>query len=165
MGAEEGGVQPDAANPLGDEPRVLPRRHAPSLTASADKQGFARFLASNSYVVIDRLSGLLGQFKPDGLPGLLLPHRRPTTEYPLGATSSTLRAMTSQPRSLLSMARLNIAKSRVRLSTWSLVRMDQTCFGRSGGFAPVSLPLFQGRRLDVVGTAFSVSCMVILLSY
>jgi hypothetical protein len=50
MGAEEVGVQPDAANPLGDEPRVLPRRHAPSLTASADKQGFARFLASNSYV-------------------------------------------------------------------------------------------------------------------
>jgi hypothetical protein len=24
--------------------------------------------------------------------------------------------------------------------------MYQTCFGRSGGFAPVSLPLFQGRR-------------------
>jgi hypothetical protein len=76
MGAEEVGVQPDAANPLGDEPRVLPRRYAPSLTASADKQGFARFLTSYSYVVIDRLSGLLGQFKPDGLPGLL-PHRRP----------------------------------------------------------------------------------------
>ena len=82
MGAEEVGVQPDAANPLGDEPRVLPRRHAPSLTASADKQCFARFLTSYSYVVIDRLSGLLGQFKPDGLPGLLLPHRRPIDRIP-----------------------------------------------------------------------------------
>src|SRR5262249_21169547 len=72
-------------------------------------------------------------------------------KYPLGATSSTLRAKTSQPRSLLSMARLNIAKSRVRPSTCSLVRIDQTCFGRSGGFAPVSLPLVQDRRLDVIG--------------
>jgi hypothetical protein len=77
MGTEEVRVQPDAGNPRGDEPGVLPRRHAPSLTASADKQGFTRFLASNSYVVIHRLSGLLGQFEPDGLPGLLLPHRRP----------------------------------------------------------------------------------------
>jgi hypothetical protein len=28
-----------------------------------------------------------------------------------------------------------------------LVRIDQACFGRSGGLAPVSLPLFQGIRL------------------
>lgn len=38
--------------------------------------------------------------------------------------------------------RLNIAKSRVRLSIWSFVRIDQTCFARSGGFWPISLPLF-----------------------
>ena len=82
MGTEEVRVQPNAGNPRGDEPGVLPRRHAPSLTASADKQGFARFLTSNFYVVIDRLSGLLGQFEPDGLPGLLLPHRRPIDRIP-----------------------------------------------------------------------------------
>jgi hypothetical protein len=29
---------------------------------------------------------------------------------------------------------LNIAKSRVLPSTFSLVRIAQTCFGRSGGF-------------------------------
>jgi hypothetical protein len=56
------------------------------------------------------------------------------------------RSLTSQPRSLPSMARLNIAKSRVRPSTWSLVRIDQTCFGRSGGFAPISLPLLSHER-------------------
>ncbi len=67
--------------------------------------------------------------------------------YPCGAMSSTLRATTSQPRSLLSMARLNIARSRLRSAIWSLVRIDQTCFGRSGGLAPVTLPLFQGMRL------------------
>src|SRR5262249_841451 len=33
--------------------------------------------------------------------------------YPFGATSSTLRATTSQPRNLLSMATLNSAKSRI----------------------------------------------------
>jgi hypothetical protein len=30
-------------------------------------------------------------------------------------------------------SRLNIARSRVRPSIWSFVRIDQTCFGRSGG--------------------------------
>src|SRR6266849_6253853 len=65
--------------------------------------------------------------------------------------SSTLRATISQPRSLLSIARLNIAKSRVRPSTWSFVRIDQTCFGRSGGFAPISLPLVPSRALGCGG--------------
>jgi hypothetical protein len=51
--------------------------------------------------------------------------------------------MTASPRSLLSMATLNIAKSRVRPSICNLVRIDQTCFGRRGGFAPINLPLFQ----------------------
>jgi hypothetical protein len=38
-------------------------------------------------------------------------------------------------------------KSRVRPSIWSLVRIDHTCFGRSGGFDPISLLLFHGVRL------------------
>src|ERR1700730_17724905 len=70
-----------------------------------------------------------------------------------------------QPRSSLSIARLKIAKSRVLPSSWSLVRIDQTCFGRSGGFAPISLPLFQGVHLAAVETNLSCSCMVMLLSY
>src|SRR5215207_5854147 len=85
--------------------------------------------------------------------------------YPPEATSSTRIATTSQPRSLLSIARLNIARSRVRPSIWSFVRIDQTCFGRSGGFAPVSLPLFQGTRFGSVGVAITSSCIVILLGY
>jgi hypothetical protein len=64
--------------------------------------------------------------------------------YPLDATSSTFRPTTSQPRSLLSIAMLNNARSRVRPSTWSFVRIDQTCFGRSGGKAPTILPLSTG---------------------
>ena len=47
------------------------------------------------------------------------------------------------------MARLNIVRSRVRTSICSLVRIDQTCFGRSDGFWPMTLPLFQGSRRGV----------------
>ena len=32
----------------------------------------------------------------------------------------------------------------MRPSTINRVLMDQTCFGRSGGLAPISFPLFQG---------------------
>ena len=42
------------------------------------------------------------------------------------------------------------------------MRIDQTCFGRSGGLAPTSLPLFQGPRLSEAATEASL-CMVILL--
>src|SRR5690242_14235973 len=74
-------------------------------------------------------------------------------------------ATTSQPRSLLSIARLNIARSRVRPSIINRVLMDQTCLGRSGGLAPISFPLFQGVRLELVDAAVSLSGMVVLLGY
>jgi len=61
---------------------------------------------------------------------------------------STRTATTSQPRNLLSIARLNSARSRVRPSICSFVRIDQTWLCRSGGFGPTSLPLFQGGRRD-----------------
>src|SRR5450759_140627 len=76
MGTEEVRIETDAGNPLGDEPRILPRRHAPYRTSSADKQGFTGLLTSSPYVVVDRLAGLLRQFEFDGLSGLLLSHRR-----------------------------------------------------------------------------------------
>src|SRR5215471_16469522 len=67
-------------------------------------------------------------------------------------------ATTSQPRSLLSMARLNRARSRMRRSSCSLVLMDHTWLCLRGGFAPGNLPLFQGTRRDEPsegGTLFS----------
>jgi hypothetical protein len=66
---------------------------------------------------------------------------------------SSNRSLTkSQARSLLSIARLKIARSRLDPAISSLTRMDQTCFGSSGFFWPISNPLFQGAgfyRLDV----------------
>jgi hypothetical protein len=63
-----------------------------------------------------------------------------------------LRLTTSQPRSLLSIARLNRARSRTLRCICSLVRIAQTCLGSKGGFGPTSLPLFQGLR--AAGRAF-----------
>src|SRR5215831_19916002 len=78
--------------------------------------------------------------------------------------SSTFSATTSQPRSLLSIARLNIARSRVLPSNCSLLRIDQMCFGLSGDLASVSFPLFQAKRsVVVVGNCVCGSCMAVLL--
>src|SRR5690606_5336178 len=57
---------------------------------------------------------------------------------------------------LLSIARLKRAKSRLRSAICNFVRMDQTWLGRSGGFAPMSLPLFQGMRADLAATSVAV---------
>src|SRR3984893_3646254 len=57
------------------------------------------------------------------------------------------------------MARLNRARSRARPSICSLVRIDQTCFALSGGFAPISLPLFHGVRLGCLSVVLSSICI------
>jgi len=44
------------------------------------------------------------------------------------------------------MARLNMARSRVRFSICSFARIAQTWPGRNGGFGPGILPLFQAGR-------------------
>src|SRR5438876_5018344 len=77
MRAKQAGIEPDAADPSGHEARVFPCCHPPARTSAPTEQEFARLLASNPNVVIDRLSGLLGQFEPNGPPGLLLSHCRP----------------------------------------------------------------------------------------
>ena len=56
-----------------------------------------------------------------------------------------------RPRSSLSMAKLNRARSRTRPSNSNRVLIDQTCFGRKGGLAPIILPLFQDVRLLLTG--------------
>jgi hypothetical protein len=80
-------------------------------------------------------------FGRDGL--LLLVLRLKFVERPLLAQSGRSCARL-QPRSLLSIASLNMARSRARPLIWSFVRLDQTCLGRGDGLAPVSLPLLQG---------------------
>jgi hypothetical protein len=65
--------------------------------------------------------------------------------------SSTRSLTRSQARSLLSIARLNITRSRLDRAISRRTRMDQTCFGSRGFFWPMSNPLFQGRRSRLIG--------------
>jgi hypothetical protein len=58
------------------------------------------------------------------------------------ATSSTFGRTPSQRRSFLWMARLDMAESRVRSCTRSLVRLDQTSLVLSGGLESIDFPLF-----------------------
>ena len=53
------------------------------------------------------------------------------------------------------------ARSRAGLSINSRVRIDQTWLGRSGGLAPISLPLFQGVRRVCVEMQFSSDMFVL----
>jgi len=92
MRAKEARVQPNARNPLADQPPVLSRRYRSIPTTTGAEEELARLLTGGFHVTVDRLSGLLRHLKPDGLAGLLLAMRR------------------------------------------------------RGGFAPTSLPLFQGSR-------------------
>ena len=60
-------------------------------------------------------------------------------------TSSSRSLTRSQARSLLSIARLKITRSRLDRPISRRTRIDQTCFGSRGFFWPISNPLFQGR--------------------
>src|SRR5258707_6420658 len=66
----------------------------------------------------------------------------------LTAMSSTLRATTSQPRSLLSMARLDMARSRVRPSIISRVLIDHTCLVVVGASPRSACPCSRACGLD-----------------
>ena len=80
---KEARVQPDARNPLADQPRVLPRRYRSIPTATAAEEELARLLTGGSDVTIDRLSGLLRHLEPDGLASLLLAHGRSINSMPV----------------------------------------------------------------------------------
>lgn len=68
---------------------------------------------------------------------------RLATWYPW-QTSLTRSFVRSHARNLLSIARLKIARSRTRAESWRRMRMAQISLSLSGGFWPMSLPLFQG---------------------
>jgi hypothetical protein len=123
-----------------------------SCRSPSTEQKFAWVLASGFDVAVDGLPRLLRQFKPDGPPSLLLPHCGTINRVPAWCDILDPKCDDIAPRSLLSIARLNIAKSRVLPSICNRVRIDQTCFGLNGGFWPMNLPLFQGslRGVEVV---------------
>lgn len=71
---------------------------------------------------------------------------RATTRL-LRKTSLTQIFTKSQPRSLLSIARLNNAKSRIRFANSNCKRIAQISLTLSGGFGSTHLPVFQESRV------------------
>src|SRR6516165_1679335 len=76
MCAEQAWVEPDAGDPLADQPSILPCRNSSVAAATAGKEVLTRLLVGGSDVVVDCLTGLLSHLEPDRLAGLLLAHRR-----------------------------------------------------------------------------------------
>src|SRR5215471_3155507 len=65
VGAVDARIEADACDPLGDEPRVLPRCHAPADRTTAREQKLAGPLACDPEVVVDGLTRLVRQLKLD----------------------------------------------------------------------------------------------------
>jgi len=94
-------------------------------------------------VIVQSLPRQLGELKPNGSSGLPLPDSRPLDGIAVIYAQGDEIAVGS----LLLIARLNIARSRVRFSSCSFARIAQMSPGRNGGFGSGILPLFQaGRR-------------------
>ena len=81
--------------------------------------------------------------------------------HAMRATSSTFRRTPSQPRSFLWMTRLNMAESRVRSCTGSLVWLDQTYLVLSGGLEPINFPLFHRDLVRVFYASNGPLCMLV----
>ena len=56
MRPKEARVRPDAGDPIGDQPGVLPRRYRPISTATAVEEEFARAFISACEIIFDLLS-------------------------------------------------------------------------------------------------------------
>jgi hypothetical protein len=89
---------------------------------------------------------LLRDFELDWSLRLLLHEGRSRDHVTSHADVLNLKRVKSHARSLLSMARLNIANSRALEDICSLVRIAHISRSFNGGFWPVSLPLFHGTR-------------------
>jgi hypothetical protein len=113
----------------------LSGRHAAVATATAAEQKFAGLPSGRLDVVVDGLPRLLGQLEPDRPTGLLLPHHRAIDR--ITARCHVLDAQcdhVAAPQLAVDrkIEHRQIARSTIHLQ--SGVRIDQTCFGRNGGF-------------------------------
>jgi hypothetical protein len=122
---------------------VLPRREASAGRAATGEEVVPWPFLGDLYVGINGLPSVLGEFKTNGMSGFPLPN---SCAIECGAMRGNVLNLQPNDIAAPSMAKLNIAKSRSRPSTWRLVRIDETFLGRSGGFDPINLPLFQGTR-------------------
>src|SRR5262245_19683425 len=74
MRPEQPRIEPDAANPFADQARVLACRHTAISSPAAREKKLAGLLTRCSQVVVDGLTGLVGQLEFDWPPCLFLPN-------------------------------------------------------------------------------------------
>src|SRR6266702_8246838 len=84
MRSEQPWVQPDASDPLRHQARILAGRHAGFCATTTCEQGLAGPLVGSLQIIIDRLAGLLTQFKSAWAPGFPLPDRCAIRRVPAG---------------------------------------------------------------------------------
>src|SRR3984893_18703312 len=113
MCTESACVEPNALDPFANQSRILTRRDRSAGVAATGKQEFARLLVESSHILINGLACLLGQLKPDGLTCFLLTHCRTVNRISVRCDVLDLQSSDIAPRSLLSMATLNMARSRI----------------------------------------------------
>ena len=90
--------------------------------------------------------------KRTGICVLLCKIEARSLKWPHVITSTAFNFTRSQPRSLLSMARLKSARSRCFSASSRRTLIAQTCFGFKGRFWPTMRPLFQaGRKTRMAG--------------
>ena len=154
MRPEQPRIESYAADPLGDEAGILAGRHAEGRSAMAAEQELAGSFAGDLQIIIDRLAGLLAQFKSNRPAGFLLPDRCAIRR--VSACGDVFDSDGDDITATELTVDCQIEHGEVASATFDLefFRIDQTCLGRSGGFAPVSLPLFHGTRLGA-GFAFN----------
>jgi hypothetical protein len=127
-------IEAGALHPSMDYTGVVPDREVRPFAQAAWKQIPALAVTEPGEPFADSGAGLLCDLELHRPTGLLLDHGRSVPHPPLAHTSSIFSLTRSQPLSLLSIARLNMARSRRRFSIWRLTRMVQTSFGFNGRF-------------------------------
>src|SRR5580693_8610107 len=106
-------VHPGPLDPAVHDARVLARCYVRLIMDSARKDLGAPICRSRVQPVLQRGASLLRDFELNRTAGLALDDCRPVSHVSADGDVTTRRLTRSQPRSLLSMARLNIARSRL----------------------------------------------------
>ena len=127
-------IEPRAVRPSMDDAGVLPRRQVWLSPQTAWQQIWALASVEGGEPLADSNTGLFGDFELNRSAGLFLVTVARSRTLPPALTSSTLSRTRSQLLSLLPTARLNIARSRMRASSWSLTRIVHTSLGFKGRF-------------------------------
>ena len=152
-------IEPGAVRPSMDDPSILPRRQVWLSPQTAWEQISTLANVESGEPLADSSTGLIGNLELHRAAGLLL-----NDDRAIANSSASEHVIDPQPDEiaaleLLSIARLNIARSRRRPFICSRTRIVQTSFGFSGRFWPIRRPLFQGARRRV-GIDFSVVIVI-----